>query len=204
MRDATIHVRVWHGRARLPLVQPGAGPSQVTVVVGTNDLTQGGIKHKSKRLIVHPDYSGYDLTNDIGLIELDSPLNFSSKVSKISLPNKDIKIPLTPVVVTGWGQTSPTGDGEMSSVLQYLNLRIIGEKLCRLINKEKVTERNICTSSTIGRGICKGDAGDPVVFDGTYQVGIVSWGVALCGLGVPDVHTRVYSYVDWINGYISN
>lgn len=34
-------------------------------------------------------------------------------------------------------------------------------------------------------------------------VGIVSWGVD-CAYKYPDVNTRVYSFVDWINDQMSN
>lgn len=47
----------------------------------------------------------------------------------------------------------------------------------------------------------QGDSGGPIVA-GEYQVGIVSWGNP-CARGYPDVHTRVYSYVDWIKENIN-
>ena len=40
--------------------------------------------------------------------------------------------------------------------------------------------------------------GGPLVCFGRLT-GIVSYGSALCGNGVPDVYTRVSSFVDWIN-----
>ena len=42
----------------------------------------------------------------------------------------------------------------------------------------------------------QGDAGSPLVTAG-IQIGIASWG-SPCAQGYPDVHTRVYSYIEWI------
>lgn len=36
---------------------------------------------------------------------------------------------------------------------------------------------------------------------GSAQIGVVSWGVS-CAKGKPDVFTRVYSYLTWINEHI--
>ena len=46
----------------------------------------------------------------------------------------------------------------------------------------------------------QGDSGGPLVVD-DVQVGVVSFGKP-CARGVPDVYTRVYNYVDWINDNI--
>lgn len=49
--------------------------------------------------------------------------------------------------------------------------------------------------------VFQGDSGGPLVAD-SEQIGVVSWGTP-CAKGRPDVFTRVYSYVDWIKGYIN-
>ena len=41
------------------------------------------------------------------------------------------------------------------------------------------------------------DSGGPLVCDGK-QVGIVSYGTAICSIGLPDVFTRVSYFYDWI------
>lgn len=47
--------------------------------------------------------------------------------------------------------------------------------------------------------VLQGDSGGPLVTDGV-QIGIVSFGVP-CGKAYPDVYTRVYHYLDWINDH---
>lgn len=49
--------------------------------------------------------------------------------------------------------------------------------------------------------LLQGDSGGPLVADGV-QIGIVSFG-SPCARGVPDVFTRVYRYLDWINDIMS-
>lgn len=45
--------------------------------------------------------------------------------------------------------------------------------------------------------------GGPLISDDKVLVGIVSWGIP-CGRGYPDVYTRVYSHIDWVQSEIEN
>ncbi|XP_068085728.1 trypsin-like [Anabrus simplex] len=56
------------------------------------------------------------------------------------------------------------------------------------------------SATIMGWGFTDGDSGSPVVVDGEV-VGIVSWG-AKKTLYFPNVHTRVSSYIDWIEEHV--
>ena len=58
-------------------------------------------------------------------------------------------------------------------------------------------EQHLC-AVTSSAGSCNGDSGGPM-FDESYrQVGIVSFGSSKgCATGIPDVYTRVSTYIDW-------
>lgn len=63
-------------------------------------------------------------------------------------------------------------------------------------------ENVVCTSNTVNNGACMGDSGGPLVANNTL-IGIISWSVG-CSRGYPDVHTKIYSHLDWINEKIDN
>lgn len=77
----------------------------MTIVAGTNNLTLGGTEYKAKRLVIHPNFDLKKIANDIGLIEIDGTITFSTKIGKVSLPTTDISNSNTKVVVSGWGKT---------------------------------------------------------------------------------------------------
>ncbi|XP_051170628.1 uncharacterized protein LOC127287634 [Leptopilina boulardi] len=173
---------------------------QVTVVAGTNNLTLGGTQYKAKRLVVHPNFDLRKIAGDIGLLEINGTITFNARIGKVSLPSTDVSDANTRVVVSGWGKTWVFG--KVSLVLKSLETRILRHTFCRLFNVMRITDKNICTISRIGNGVCHGDSGGPLVANGV-QIGVVSWGLP-CALGAPDVYTRVYSYKDWIDGYVKN
>lgn len=55
----------------------------------------------------------------------------------------------------------------------------------------------ICAYSGInGTGVCHGDSGSPLVYNGKL-IGVTSW-LYGCAAGYPDGFTRVSEYIDWI------
>jgi len=73
---------------------------------------------------------------------------------------------------------------------------------------EKIGTQQICAGAEIGgRDSCSGDSGGPLVAYNSkrqpYQVGLVSWGKALCGSGKSyGVYTRISQYIDWIRSHV--
>lgn len=67
--------------------------------------------------------------------------------------------------------------------------------------KQYVRDSVVCTTNQKSSGACHGDSGGPLVDttnpDSKELIGIVSWGIP-CAQGFPDVFTRVYTYLDWI------
>lgn len=60
-----------------------------------------------------------------------------------------------------------------------------------------------CTNCQIRNSIfLQGDSGGPLVVNNEV-VGISSW-VMPCGIGYPDVYTRVASYADWIEEHTND
>ncbi|OXU29928.1 hypothetical protein TSAR_004391 [Trichomalopsis sarcophagae] len=174
----------------------GRSGNAVTVVAGTH-LLNGGSEQvfKSEYIVWHEKYNGGLFINDVGLIRVDRDIVFNKKVQPIPLPNEDFSKVDYPVVLTGWGRTQ--AGGPIPNNLQEINLKVISQTKCNEKMSVAITKSHICTLTKIGEGACNGDSGGPLVADG-IQVGIVSFGMP-CARGMPDVFTRVYTFISWIN-----
>lgn len=75
------------------------------VVVGTNSLKDGGDTYSVENLIVHEEYDGSIIVNDISLVELSEEIEFSERIQPISLPEENTEAGAD-LVLTGWGRLS--------------------------------------------------------------------------------------------------
>jgi len=66
----------------------GIVPSNILVYAGSNTRWSGTQSRTVSRIIVHSDFNSDDFVNDIGLLQLTSPLNMEDPaVSSICLPS---------------------------------------------------------------------------------------------------------------------
>ncbi|XP_075990990.1 chymotrypsin-2-like [Anticarsia gemmatalis] len=165
------------------------------VVVGTNSLFVGGDKYSVEKIIVHADYDGSAIVNDVSLIKLKNDIQFNDRVQPISLPDSDTEGGKE-LFLSGWGRTSYPGS--IPAQLQMINLTSLSVERCQDIytSIHPVYASQICSLTKSGEGACHGDSGGPLV-EGNRVVGIVSWGMP-CARGYPDVYTRVYAFKNWI------
>ncbi|KAI4494317.1 hypothetical protein M0802_009000 [Mischocyttarus mexicanus] len=168
------------------------------VVAGSNSILSGGIAYDVEEMIVHSEYHMEPIINDIGLLKIIGRFKYSNAIAPIRLPDKDIDETNCTAIFTGWGDTTRTGGSK--NWMQLISLKIVELPKCKLIYSS-VTRTNICTDNNYTYGVCFGDSGSPLVLDGV-QIGLASW-VTPCAKGFPDVHTRVYSYMNWIQSHIS-
>lgn len=148
-------------------------------------------------MIRHKEYDKPNIRNDIALLKTSTPIDFSQKgVSAVTLPQSNPEADLD-VVLIGWG-TLENG-GITPNNLQYLNSRTISYEECQARQpSHPIYESQVCALTRAGEGACHGDSGGPLVSLNNTLVGLVSWGTP-CGRGYPDVYTKVYSFLDWIN-----
>ncbi|XP_017782136.1 PREDICTED: chymotrypsin-1-like [Nicrophorus vespilloides] len=178
----------------------GKSPSSLNVVVGSNQLNPVGKVYKVSNAIFHENYDSNSIENDVAVIKLEEPLTFSNSVQPIPLASSSIGGD-EDCVLSGWGST--TYPGSSPNDLQFINLKTLTVKDCQERQAPNpVFDSQVCTFTQRGEGACHGDSGGPLVAGGK-QIGIVSWGRP-CGIGFPDVFTRVYSYLDWIEKNIKN
>lgn len=174
----------------------GKTPQLVSVHAGTVLLSEIGDAYKAEKFIVHESYDSFFLVNDVALIRVSEDIKFTDFVQPIPLAtNNNVKAG-DAAVLTGWGRLGAYK--RIPNHLQQIDLRLESPEACNAAHW-RVGPSHICTFTKVGEGACKGDSGGPLVVNG-YQVGIVSFGQP-CALGYPDVYTRVYSFVDWINSH---
>ncbi|KAM7119537.1 serine protease 55 [Ciconia maguari] len=190
-------------------------PPDLTVVVGGTDLSLPLEEHKPDSLILHENFDRMSMENDIALILLSSPIEFSNEKIPICLPFiYDINT-WQHCWVAGWGATSAGFVNRSlltcwlavavpaSHVLQKARMKLISREQC-LERIPQLVENVLCAELERGeRGACQVDSGGPLVCSywntmKWFQVGIVSWGEDCAEKPNHEILMSVYSYRGWI------
>jgi secreted trypsin-like serine protease len=166
------------------------------VITGPNELLAF-----SERIYRHPHYDSFTLEIDIALVRLETPV---SPAHAATIPIYDFGrlADGDPAVVAGWGATQTGGyttDKSMGAEVA-LDLTCVGWPA---VMSPWNDDAHLCASN-IPTSFCQGDSGGPLVVNVgciTSLIGLVSFNSAV-GFWVararPDVHTRVSTYVEWI------
>ncbi|NXE24391.1 PRS55 protease, partial [Ardeotis kori] len=152
-------------------------PPDLTVVVGGTDLSLPLEEHKTESLILHENFDRASMQNDIALILLSSPIEFSNEKIPICLPFIHDVNTWQHCWVAGWGTTSAAAV-PASQVLQKVRMKLISREKC-LEQIPQLMENMLCAE--LERGEREVDSGGPLVCSywnsmRWFQVGIVSWG----------------------------
>lgn len=188
---------------------------QVRVVSGTVELSQGdaprsssaqpqGVRRLGVEVYIHPSFDPVRRLFDIAVLLVDG----------------DLQVPLQPLaprsyagpyardvgVVVGWGRT---GEGESRSSsrtneLHQAGVTVTGEEDCRgSYDPPLDLLTHLCAGGEGSMGMpapdaCTGDSGGPLLAtdpaqDIRLQVGVTSFGPAVCGVAQPGVYARVSS-----------
>nr|CAB3266627.1 suppressor of tumorigenicity 14 protein-like [Phallusia mammillata] len=156
--------------------------------------------------IIHPNGLEFSLGQDIALLKLKKPLNFSDTIRPICLPTNTSEFFVkdgTICVSTGWGNLGFFGFGP--DALYQVRLPIVENEKCNRIYStigNNVSDSNICAGDVETGGVspCHGDSGGPLtcyIGNTWYLIGVTSWGYE-CGTTFPGVYARVPWFHDWI------
>lgn len=91
---------------------------------------------------------------------------------------------------------------KLSSGLRSQEVYVLRRQLCRRrighVNGLLLNDQHICTNTRNEQGLCFGDIGNPLITENKELIGIASWRGGDCGVGYPDMYTRVYVHLNWI------
>jgi len=183
----------------------GQSASRLGVAVGSHNLYSDDADQENiqvSRVIMHEDYDDWDITNDICLLELETPATFGSHVAAISLPSANEEYDEgTMCTVTGWGTTSE--GGSLARVLQKVSVPVVSDDHCRdAYGASSIFDSMICAGlDQGGKDSCQGDSGGPFMC-GNQLSGVVSWGYGCAEAGYPGVYTQTSYFVSWVNSHM--
>ncbi|NXI77096.1 PRS55 protease, partial [Rhipidura dahli] len=164
-------------------------PADLTVAVGGADLSLPLEEHNPDSLILHEEFNRTSLQNDIALILLSHPIEFSQEKSPVCLPFMCDKDTWQHCWAAGWENTSAAllillfSLGSASHELQKARVKLISREKC-LEQIPHLVGSVMCAETEQGGrggGGCKVDSGGPLVCSywdtmKWFQVGIISGG----------------------------
>jgi len=189
------------------------GASYFDIMAGAHDVRASSepnrVEITSYNGFTHEQWDDYDLSNDLALIELPSPIEFNDYIKPSCLPAAgDTADAGELVTCTGWGKPSDNAGGIAPKLRMVEDLPIITNSECNAVYGI-VGSGVVCIDTAGGKGTCSGDSGGPLNMKADVkeagqswkQVGVVSFGASLgCEVGYPAGFTRTEYYLDWIMG----
>ena len=102
----------------------------------------------------HEDWDDYDLSNDVALIELPSPITFNDYIKPSCLPKSGDAVSAGQMVsVIGWGKPSDSASSISPELRQVHDLPVITNRECNDVYGI-VGDGVVCVDTTGGRGSC--------------------------------------------------
>ncbi|NWI47050.1 PRS55 protease, partial [Picathartes gymnocephalus] len=170
----------------------GLEPPDLRVAVGGADLSLPLEKHNPDSLILHEEFNRSSLQNDIALILLSNPIEFSKEKIPVCLPFVCDTDTWQHCWAAAWEHTSAAllillfSFAAASHVLQKTRMKLISRDKCleqipHLVGSVMCAEAEQGGGGEGGGGNCQVDSGGPLVCSywdtmKWFQVGIISAG----------------------------
>ncbi|PVD20355.1 hypothetical protein C0Q70_18509 [Pomacea canaliculata] len=190
------------------------------ITIGEYNLSQAAPEDKytttNYQIIIHPDYDRVRFFNDLAILKLSTPIDFSryTCVRPLCLPPRDQDFPLdSRCQVAGWGVIreddnikSLVDPSVLPTVLRSVSVSLVSDALCVEHFRDYYNaSHEICAGDLQGqRDSCFGDSGGPLMCRGSsgeqyYMAGVISVGGGCARLNTPAIYTQVTSFLTWIN-----
>ncbi|KAG8008618.1 Serine protease 27, partial [Nibea albiflora] len=188
-------------------------PAGWTVILGRENQEGNNPNEVSRSvavIVLHPNYDDNTNNNDIALLRLSSPVQFTDYIRPVCLAASDSVFNNgTDSWVTGWGAVREGVSLPFPATLQEVEVPVVGNRQCNCLNGVgTVTDNMICAGVLAGgKDSCQGDSGGPMVSKQGpvwIQSGVVSFGFGCARPNLPGVYSRVSRYQSWINSHISS
>lgn len=193
-------------------------PSEFEVILGKYNLTLDEDDQQSFAVIklnVHEEYNTTFLFNDIAILQLNKPSEYTKFVRPICLWEEDTSLEFATNkvgIAVGWGRDHQ--GHSTTEVLMQADMPIISTKECinsyHEIYSQYTNENNFCAGYGNGTSVCNGDSGGGLFFpkndtNGTNTVwqlkGIVSNTVGIQNICDPTryvIFTDASKFLEWI------
>ncbi|KAH8232783.1 hypothetical protein KR026_000251 [Drosophila bipectinata] len=175
--------------------------------------------HESRRIkeiIMHPEFEGEKLYNDIALLLLDEPVPMAPHIQPLCLPPTESpklidQLQESTCIATGWG-TKDIDSEQLENVLKRIELPFVEHDECQAMLRSTLVGQRfrlrpsfLCAGGVAGKDTCKGDGGSPLFCtmpgqkDRFQLVGMVSWGIKCAEEDIPAVYTNVPYLRNWVD-----
>uniref|UniRef100_A0A8C5E3S9 Vitamin K-dependent protein C n=1 Tax=Gouania willdenowi TaxID=441366 RepID=A0A8C5E3S9_GOUWI len=181
----------------LKVVDFACTPGEVNTLVNDGNESM----HLIETIVVHSHYRAETYHNDIALIKLIQPIQFSRFILPV-VCGACVLMKQPYGMISGLDSLST----RTSTTLQRLSLPFMDRMTCVESSNLRITTRMFCAGyEHFAKGTCQGDSGGPHVtrYRDTYFItGIVSWGDRCVPNVKYSVFTQVSKYILWIRAAI--
>ncbi|XP_037809738.1 collagenase-like [Lucilia sericata] len=177
----------------------------LVMAFGTIQLDNNSIIMDCPNYYIHPSYNDDYFTDDIGLIELITPLNFTHNIQAIdlvALSESTNDFVGAQGIISGFGTTSDK-IYKPSQWLLWTTVEIVNNSRCAKVHKVPNDNRTMCAIGWNGtnQSPCISDSGGALVWKNKsnklVQIGVINFAAKRCSKQ-PTGYARLTTYLKYI------